>query len=140
VTPFNLVKTWRSNDLHAFSPVKVWTPLNAAKQLKHCSPEDNSQSNIQYLFVSQLHHKSRLSLEIISVLIIYKSSFYGIENPGRGNGRAEINRYTTQTRQTNSQMAGKEEAMKQKCGRWQFQSGVDDDSGLMGKDDTSLSS
>ena len=100
VTPFNLVKTCRSNDLHAFSPVMVWTPWNAAKQLKHCSLEDNSQSSIQYLFVSQLHHKPRLSLEIISVLIIYKSRFYGVDNPGRGHGRAEINRYTTQTRQT----------------------------------------
>jgi len=75
---------------------------------------------------------------MISVLIIYKSSFYGVDNPGHG--RAEINRYTTQTRQTNSQMAGKEEAIKQKCGRWEFQSGVDDDSCLMGKDDTSFSS
>jgi hypothetical protein len=37
-------------------------------------------------------------------------------------------------------MAGKEEAIKQKCGRWEFQSGVDDDSSLMGKDDTSFSS
>jgi hypothetical protein len=36
-------------------------------------------------------------------------------------------------------MAVKEEAIKQKCGRWEFQSGVDDDSSLMGKDDISFS-
>jgi len=78
-------------------------------------------------------------LEIISVLT-NKSSFYGVDNPGRGLGRAEVNRYTTQTHQTKSQAAVKEEAIKQKCGRWEFQSGVDDDSSLMGNDDTSFSS
>jgi len=77
-----------------------------------------------------------LCLEIISVLT-NKSSFYGVENPGRGLGRAEVNRYTTQTRQ--SQMAVKEEAIQQKCGRWEFQSGVDDDSSITGKDDISIS-
>jgi hypothetical protein len=79
-----------------------------------------------------------LCLEIISVLT-NKSSFHGVDNPGRGLGRAEVNRYTTQTRQTNNQMAVKEKAIKQKCGRWVFQSGVDDDSCLMGNDDTSFS-
>jgi hypothetical protein len=37
-------------------------------------------------------------------------------------------------------MTVKEEAIKQKCGRWEFQSGVDDDSSLMVRDDISFSS
>jgi hypothetical protein len=50
-----------------------------------------------------------LCFEMISVLT-NKSSFYGVDSPGRGLGTAEVNRYTTQTRQTNSQMTMKEEA------------------------------
>jgi hypothetical protein len=50
-----------------------------------------------------------LWFEMNSVLT-NKSSFYGVDNPGRWLGRAEVNRYTTQTRQTNSQMTMKEEA------------------------------